>query len=169
MTRSIGAHIASFLLFTIIQVVLFLNFNMYEYGFAFVYIGFLIFLPMEVTVIPAMIIAFIQGMTIDLFYNTLGTHMFAATLLAYCRVPLINMLAPRLIDTNTDLQNISQLGFQRVVVLTFILCFIHHAALLFLINPGGNFFFSNVVKVILSTCISGCIILSFKRLFFNAL
>ena len=76
MNNVIQKNSVSFLFFTVIQIVLFQNFNLSEWGFAFVYIGFILFLPIDIPVILLLVLAFTQGIILDVFYNTLGLHSF---------------------------------------------------------------------------------------------
>ena len=85
MTKALRSQILSFLFYTIIQVVVFQNFNLSEWGFGFVYIAFILFLPIETPVILLLLLAFLQGITLDVFYNTLGLHTFTIVFLAYLR------------------------------------------------------------------------------------
>lgn len=169
MNNSLISNIISFLFFTLIQIFLFLNFNIYEYGFAFVYLGFILFLPLNTPKILLLFLAFLSGLSIDLFYNTLGVHAFAVVLIAYLRSTFSKLFIPKMMDDINELTSIDKLGIERTLVILFSLTFIHHLTIFFIINGGSNFFFDNILKAFLSAVISTSLIFIFKKIFFKNL
>lgn len=169
MSNSFTKHIFSLIFFSLIQILFFLNFNIYEYGFAFVYIGFIIFLPLNTPSIVLLISAFIQGLFIDLFYNTIGVNAFILVLLAYLKPTLSKLFIPKMIDDINDLKSINQLGIERAILVVFILTFIHHLFLFFIINGDSSFIFDNIIKTVISAIITTSLLFSFKKMFFNSL
>ena len=148
MSKAFRSQIISFLFYTIIQIVVFQNFNLSEWGFGFVYIAFILFLPLELSVILIMILAIIQGAILDVFYNTLGLHMFSTVLIAYLRGYLIKLLAPKMMSDLDNVSSVSQFGFQRIVVYTLILVFIHHVCLFFIMAGNTDFVLNTILKIL---------------------
>ena len=169
MNKAIRKNSISFIFFTIIQVIVFQNFNLSEWGFAFVYLGFILFLPIEIPVIFLLLLAFFQGIIIDTFYNTLGLHAFVLVLIAYLRSYLIRFLAPKMIDNLSNVNSIGNFGLQRVTVYILVLVFVHHLFLFYLMAAGESSFLVTLLKIIISTFISSLIIFLLRRLFFNTL
>lgn len=169
MSNSLISNIVSFLFFTLIQVFLFLNFNIYEYGFAFVYVGFVLFLPLNLSKMILLILAFFSGLSIDIFYNTLGIHAFAMVFLAYIKPTVSKLFIPKMMDDINDLTSIDKLGIERTLVVMFILIFIHHLLIFYTINGVSNFFFQNLFRAFLSSIISTALIFTFKKMFFKNL
>ena len=167
MSKVLTSNIISFFFFTLIQVLFFLNFNIYEWGFAFVYIGFIFFLPLNMPSVLVLFLAFIQGITVDMFYNTIGAHAASLVFLAYLKPTLTKLLIPKMVDDATNLNAVNQLGTQRLLVMLLILTFIHHFFLFALINTGFNFLGINLIKAILSALISVFIIFTIKKIFFK--
>ena len=108
-----------------------------------------------------------KGITLDVFYNTLGLHSFTIVFLAYLRGYFIRLLAPKMMDDLSNVNSVAQFGFQRVVVYTLILVFIHHIFLFFIMAGGTDFILNTFLKVLISTLVSTLIIISFQRIFFN--
>jgi len=150
------------------QVFLFLNFNIYEYGFAFIYLGFILFLPLNISKMLLLILAFISGLSIDVFYNTMGIHAFAAVFVAYLKPTISKLFIPKMMDDINDLTSIDKLGIERALLVLFILTFTHHLIIFFIIN-GNGFFFENLLKSFLSAIISTTLIYLFKKIFFKNL
>ena len=168
MNKVVLNQISSFLFFTIVQIVLFLNFNIYEYGFAFIYIGFILFFPLNTPILVLLGLAFTQGLIVDLFYNSIGVNAFALVLIAYIKPTLFKLFIPRIMDDVTDLKSIEQIELPRAVVLMLIFTFIHHLVLFSFIN-GFDYTPSNLLKTVLSAIISTVILLTAKKLFFKNL
>ncbi|WMJ71694.1 Rod shape-determining protein MreD [Cytophagaceae bacterium ABcell3] len=121
-----------FLLFAGLQVVLFLNVSLFNVAFCFVYIGFILLLPIETSKVVQMLSAFAIGLVVDIFYDTLGIHAAASVLIAYIRAHVINLLTPRGgYDTGIEI-SVQSLGFQWFITYAGILVFTHHFALFFL-------------------------------------
>lgn len=169
MNNSITKNIFSFIFFSLIQVLLFLNFNIYEYGFAFVYLGFIFFLPLNTPVIYVLILAFLQGIFIDLFYNTIGIHAFALVFVSYLKPKLSTLFIPKMIDDISELKSITQLGVERALLVVFLLTFTHHFILFMIINNASEFIIDNIIKTVFSSILSTFFLFSFKKIFFNQL
>ena len=169
MNKELRKNIVSFLFFTIVQIVVFQNFNLSEWGFAFAYVGFVLFLPIDIPIILLLFLAFSQGIILDIFYNTLGLHALVTVLIAYLRSFFIRLLAPKMMDDLTNVNSIGQFGIQRVVFYTLILVFIHHVFLFFIMSGGEGFFFTTILKIALSTIVSTMVIIFIRKIFFNTL
>ena len=88
-------NIIRFFLFAFLQV---LVLNQIEIGFGIqimVYPLFVLMLPVELGVIPLMLIAFAQGLLIDAMSNTYGLHTSAILIFAYARPAIFKLFAPR--------------------------------------------------------------------------
>lgn len=151
----------------ILQVILFRNIALFDVAFCFVYIGVLLFLPVEIDRILTLIIAFMVGLSIDVFYNSLGIHAFAAVFLAFIRYFWTKAITPQggyegnvsLIIANTGLQWFTSFAFP--------LIFAHHF-ILFFIEAGGFLHFGyTLLKVILSSLFTFLVIILIQMLFFS--
>lgn len=169
MNKIITSNIISFFFFTLVQILFFMNFNLYEWGFSFIYIGFILLLPLNISPVLALAIAFTQGISIDIFYNTLGIHAFSTVLLAYLKPTFSKLMIPKMIDDINDLQSISQLGIERTLLLIVSLTFIHHFTLFSFINGFLDYFFSNLLTAFISSLITSFLIFSFVKIFFKNL
>ena len=169
MNSSLSKNIISLVFFSIVQVLFFLNFNIFEYGFAFIYIGFILFLPLNTPTFVLLTLAFVQGLFIDLFYNTIGINALSLVTIAYLKPTVSKLFIPKMIDDINDLKSINQLGLERSLIVIFLLTFAHHFLLFFIINGGSEFILSNLVKTVFSSLITTLLLLSFKKMFFNSL
>lgn len=68
------------------------NFN---YISILIYPLFILLLPLRTPKAALLLMAFTLGITIDLFYDSLGVHASAAVFMAYIRTFILNQLEPR--------------------------------------------------------------------------
>jgi len=139
----------SFILLIGIQVTVFKNLALYDIAFCFIYIGFLLLLPIEFNRLVLLVLGFIAGFMVDIFYDSLGIHAAASVLLVYIRPYWINFLTPQGgYDIGGD-PTLKQMNAVWFISYAFPLILIHHFAI-FYIEGGFSLFFFTLVKVILS-------------------
>lgn len=86
--------IGGFFLYLIIQVLLLKNIVVFGLAFCFLYVLYILLLPLEMKTIPIMLVAFVLGMGVDLFYDTLGMHTASLLALAFLRNSWLKLLTP---------------------------------------------------------------------------
>lgn len=67
----------------------------WQYGDIFLYPVIVLMLPFRMSRHYAILIGFVIGLIIDMFYDTIGVHAFALTATAYARGLLLAYLEPR--------------------------------------------------------------------------
>jgi hypothetical protein len=125
-----------FVLYLLLQLLLVRNVVLFDSAFCFVYVACILLLPYETAGPLLLLTAFVVGVVVDTFYNTLGVHAAASVLMAYVRPAVVRSQ----VDMNGpearvvfSLDGMGIAGFFRYI-LTMVL--IHHAAL-FLIEAGS--------------------------------
>ncbi len=68
---------------------------LWQYGDIFLYPVIVLLLPFRMSRHYAILIGFVIGLIIDMFYDTIGVHAFALTATAYARGLLLAYLEPR--------------------------------------------------------------------------
>jgi hypothetical protein len=106
--------------------------NLFGYLNPFVYLLFIILLPLQTNKVLLLFIAFLTGFTIDFFGNTPGLHSSATLLMAFLRPGLLSALFGKIEFTQNEEPGISKLGFFGFFKYAFILVLIHHFSLFFL-------------------------------------
>ena len=121
-------RIAWFVGLVLVQV-LFLN-QIYLFGLAtpFLYIYFILVMDKDVSPIALMLIAFTLGLVIDVFCNTPGVNAGASVLLAFSRMRLLRMFAPREEFENYE-PGIYTLGIGAFIRYALTAALLHHAVL----------------------------------------
>ena len=78
-----------------IQVVILNNIQFSGFINPFLYIMFIMMLPVKLPKTFLLLIAFGTGLIVDVFSNTMGMHAAACLVMAYARPSLLRILAPR--------------------------------------------------------------------------
>ena len=159
-------HIVQFILFVALQILLFDNLVLFSTGFCFIYIAFLLFLPININRLFLLSLGFIVGFTVDIFYDTMGIHAAASVLLAFLRPHILNLLTPRDGYEASDSANLHIMGWNWFLTYAFILIVVHHAAVFFL--EIISFEWYTLVKILLSTLFTGVVVVILQLLFFSA-
>ena len=161
-------HIINFIVFISLQVLIFNNVFFMGYINPYVYLMFLFLLPIsKKNQNLLLLIAFLTGIVMDAFQNSMGLHTFACVLVMYLKSPILLSLIPQLKNKtqNNIVFSINEFGLATTIIYTSILVFIHHFALFFI-----EAFQFDLVNILLRTIASGLVtsILLIIFQFFNA-
>lgn len=85
-------YVFQFIVVVLLQVLLFNNMDYFYIVSPYIYIVFLLDLPLNVKTPSLMLIAFLLGLTVDFFSNTIGLHTAACTALGFVRAGYLKML-----------------------------------------------------------------------------
>ena len=148
MNRSGILYFFSFFIYLLLQVLLFKSFVLFNTAFCFLYVAFILFLPIEISSLPLMLIAFALGFMVDIFYDSLGLHASTLVLIAYLRNYWLSVISPQGgYDAGTG-PTLGVNGVQWFLVYTLPLIFLHHFVLFFLEAGGFSVFWYTMLKVI---------------------
>lgn len=134
--------------------VLVLNYIQFS-GFVnpYIYILFILLLPLNSPRYLVLIAAFVLGLTIDVFSNSLGMHAFATVFVAYMRPLVIRIISNREEDKN-NYPGLLQFKFRWFISYTTIMVLIHHLVLFYLEVYTFSNFIETLVRVLLSSIFS---------------
>ncbi len=167
MNRNSIIVITNFLIFVTLQVTVFKNFVLFDVGFTFVYLIFLLLLPLELGYLTVMFLGFGTGLIVDIFYNTLGIHASACVLLAFLRPFWANTVTPRSGYEVNVLPAVRSFGLIWFVTYAFPLIFLHHGMLFFIEAGGVRSLATILLKTLTSSVLSLAFIVSIQYLFFS--
>ncbi|GAB3738725.1 hypothetical protein [Spirosoma lituiforme] len=149
--REIVSSVFLFLLYLILQILLVRNLVLFDYAFCFIYIACILLLPNETSLTWLLLIAFVTGIVVDTFYDTLGMHAAASVLMAYCR-PLIIRAQIDVPGLETRIEfSLKQLGVWPFFRYVLILALIHHSALFFIEASSLSLLIPTLIRVAAST------------------
>ncbi len=149
MGRILIKYVTIFLVLVFVQV-LFLNQVQFS-GFVnpYIYILFVMLLPLNSPRYLVLISAFLLGLSVDVFSNTLGIHAFATVFVSYLRPIIIRLITNREEDMS-EYPGLRQNGFIWFLYYTILMVVIHHSVL-FLVEV---FSFANFLGTLYRTLLS---------------
>lgn len=160
--RSTAKYIVRFLLLVLVQVLILNNIKFLGFINPYLYILFIITVPISTPRIFLLLIAFVLGLSIDIFCNTPGVHAFATVFVAFMKDPLIRLFAPR---DNYDYvePSMQTFGMNQFVKYAVLMVLIHHTVLF----SVEAFSFQNlgllILKILLNSIFTLLLLLSIER------
>lgn len=167
MNRSGIFAVIYFVLYLLAQVMLFRQLVLFNTAFCFIYIAFILLLPIETNTIALMLSGFLLGFGIDIFYDSLGLHALSLVLVAYVRNFWLTTITPQGGYDAGEGPTLASNGLQWFLVYTLPLVFIHHAVLFFLEAGGFGVFWYTMSKIMTSLVFTVTILLLFQYFSFR--
>lgn len=155
-----------FALYTSVYVLLVSQLKLFEVGWCFFYLGFLLFLPINTPVAVQLLLGFGTGLAIDVTFDTGGLHAVAAVLLMYLRPYVIALLTPRDGYDTQDTVNVHQMGWQWFLVYLLLLVSVHHITYFFLELGSFRHPLLTLTRIGASILFTGAAMLIVQLLFF---
>ncbi len=159
--------VVSFFLYVLFQVLLLKNFILFDTAFCFVYVAFILMLPLEMGSIALMLIAFGVGFSVDLFYDSIGVNSAASVFVAFLRPYWLNAVTPRGGYEEIVIPNLKTMDLGWFIVYAMPLILVHHLILFFLEAGGFGLFLFTLSKVLFSTLLSFFVIVLAQYLFYK--
>ena len=162
MINSIVRPALTFVLLLLLQILVFNNIQFSGYVNPYVYLMFIILLPVEMPAWILLLLSFATGFIIDVFTGTPGMHAAATTLTGYIRPYILKVISPRDGYEPGATPSMVTYGFSWFLIYTIVLVAIHHLALFYLEVFRFADFFRTLLRVILSTLFSTSFIVLFE-------
>lgn len=159
--------IVSFFLYVLFQVLLLKNFILFDTSFCFLYIAFILMLPIEIGPMMLILVAFATGLSVDVFYDSLGVNAAASVFIAFLRPYWLNIVTPRGGYEDIIIPSLKTMGLGWFFTYSLPLIFIHLFILFFLEAGGFDLFFFNLSKVFFSTILTFFVIVLTQYLFYK--
>ncbi|MCA1764019.1 MAG: hypothetical protein ABR574_04375 [Cryomorphaceae bacterium] len=152
MLSKVLVNIGRFLLLIFLQGVLLNDVNLWD-GMAipYLYILFLLMLPIDIPRWLELLIGLIAGLSLDMFTNTAGIHASACVLLSFLRPIYLRSIAPRDGYEFGVKPTINDMGLAWYIKYAAVLIFIHHAWLFYVEIYSLSGFFNTLLRVFLSS------------------
>lgn len=165
MTNSIIRNIIRFFVLVLVQVLIIKNIELGRFINPFLYVLFIIIMPFETPKWLLLVVAFILGITIDMFYDTPGMHASACVLMAYIRPSILKLFSPRDGYEFGTQPTIQYLGIPWFLSYAGILIVIHHLILFYIEIFRFHEFFSTFFRVIISSIFTLLLVVVTQYLF----
>ncbi|WP_420384882.1 Rod shape-determining protein MreD [Roseivirga sp.] len=158
--------IISFILLMTAQVFIFRNFVVFQVGFSFVYLLFLLSLPSEAGFTGGMVLALISALIVDLFSQTLGIHASAAVFIMFIRPFWMGIILPRSGYEVNDLMILNNYGVQWFLAYAAPLIFSYCCIVFFIEAGSAQFFWHTITKALVSTVVTLVFVVFTQYLFY---
>ncbi len=164
MTRTGILQFVSFFIYVLAQVMLLKNLVLFNTGFCFLYVAFILLLPIETNMLLLMLLGFVMGFAIDIFYNSLGLHALTLVFISYIRNYWLGVITPQGGYDAGAIPTMKTFGLQWFLVYTMPLVFIHHLTLFLVESAGFALFWYSMLKTITSLLFTMTIIVVLQYL-----
>ena len=167
MGRAIVINTIRFIVLLATQVFLLKNTGYYNLSVPYLYILFILLLPFNIPNGLLFLLAFISGITVDVFYDTLGLHALACSVMAFVRIVYISITVQRDGFDNEPEPRLGIMGFRWFVFYAVILAFFHHLVLFTFEAFRISEFGFTIIRVLLSALLSTILILVAEFVFYR--
>jgi rod shape-determining protein MreD len=164
---SIIKNILRFIILVSIQVFLLKNLLIYGLNIPYLYILFILLLPFQTPNWLLFSLAFVTGLSIDIFSNTLGLHASACIILAFFRTIIIRLTVQEESYESQPIPALGVMGFRWFFFYTLILTLIHHFFLLNFEVFRFTEILSTLGRVLISSSFTIILIFTSELIFFK--
>jgi rod shape-determining protein MreD len=167
MGRVILTNLFRFIILVCLQVFLLKNIGYYNLATPFLYILFILLLPFKIPNALLFLIAFMTGLTVDVFYDTLGLNAAACTVLAFVRIIYISVTVQREGFDNEPEPSLGIMGFRWFIFYATILTFFHHLVLFTFETFRLSEFGYILIRTVLSSIFTVMLLILAEFIFFR--
>ncbi|POY38501.1 rod shape-determining protein MreD [Solitalea longa] len=164
MIRLITANVFRFIFLVLFQVFFLPNLSLYNIAVPYIYVMFIILLPVNLDNFWIFLLSFLIGLSIDAFSNTIGLHTAACVLMAFCRIGILAIMIPKGGEFFPE-PTIRNYGFRWFFTYSAILVVIHHVFLLNIEYFRISEFLMATYKAIISSAYTLTLIIISQYLF----
>ncbi|MFM1744747.1 MAG: hypothetical protein RLZZ630_684 [Bacteroidota bacterium] len=164
MIRLILHYLLRFLALVLVQVLVLNQVQLGSFINPFLYIYFLLVLPVQTPKLLLLPLAFLIGICIDMFQNTPGIHASACLVLVYIRPKWLSVLAPREGYETEATPSIHRFGLTWFLTYAAVLVFLHHFVLFFLELFRLTEILSTLYRILLSSSVTLLLIIMLQYL-----
>ena len=127
-SRNLISYSLVILILGLVQILFLKNLALFGHAFGFLYLLGLLILPSTLRTIPLMLLAFVLGFILDVFFETIGMHAAAATLFAFLKPFWLKTASPTGGFDEAEEPSLPQIGLGRYVSYAFPLLFVYSLA-----------------------------------------
>ena len=159
--NSILRYTGTFVLLVVLQLIIFNNIEFSGYVNPYVYLMFILILPVSIPSWILLLLGFLTGFVIDIFTGTMGVHTFATVIASFVR-PWVLSLNVTAEAAEGDMSPSSyRSGLRWFLIYTATVVLVHHLALFFVEIFSLRHFFHTLLRVLLSTAVTSFFIVLF--------
>lgn len=167
MILNILTYVLRFAGLLLLQLLVVNNIELNSYINPYIYVGFILLLPVNTKPWHIVVISFLVGATVDAFSSTPGLHIAATNFMGFMRIHYLRATTTKEDQEGRVIPSLSQKGIVWFSVYGFVLILLHHFLLFFLEIYGFHEFFATLTRVMLSTLVTLLLIIVGQLLFFR--
>ena len=150
MLQEVFSNILRFIVAILLQIFVLNELRLGGFINPWFYLYFILMLPIHIPGWLLLALAFVTGLSVDIFSHTIGMHTIATLFLAFCRPGVLNFLAPREGYEFGVKPTISNMGIGWFLAYSGTLVFLHHLLLFYVEVFKFSEFFYTLLRVLLS-------------------
>lgn len=157
-----------FIFLVLLQVLLLNNIGLY-YNLAnpYLYVLFIILLPIDIPVFWLFALSFAVGISVDAFSGTIGLHATACVFMAFIRIITLGLLNPRGGSEFYTEPTLRNMGFNRFMTYATVMILAHHLILISVDIFRISEFFYIILRVLSSSIFTLSLVILSQYLFFG--
>jgi len=150
MISKVVRYTFQFFLLVLFQGLILNNIELGGYINPYLYVLFILILPIDTNKWIVLGLGFLLGFSIDVFTSTVGMHTSATLVLAFSRVYLLKLMEPRGGYEFNATTSVKSMGLPWYLLYTSVLVFVHHLFLFFIEAFKFTQFFHTFSRLLLS-------------------
>jgi hypothetical protein len=166
-SRTVFFNILRFFFLIFFQGLILNHVNLGGYINPYFYIYFILLLPFSTPRWMLLILAFILGIGIDMFTNTIGLNAAACVFMAFVRPFVISAISSGPESLIGDTPSLKNQGLKWFLYYAIILILIHHTSLFYLEIFRLSEFFATFVRVLLSSAFTLILVMISEYLIYS--
>lgn len=162
------SYLLRFVAIMIVQLLVVNNIELSSYINPYIYISFILLLPVTLKPWQSLGLAFLCGAVMDSFSSTPGLHIAATVFMAYMRVHYLRFATTKEDQEGRIVPSMAKKGIVWFTFYTFVMTLMHHTLLFFLEIYGLQEFFSTLFRIVLSSFVTVLMIVAGQLLFYKS-
>lgn len=158
-------NIVRFVVLVVVQILIVNHIRLGGYVHPYLYLIFVMLLPLNTPGWQLLVSGFGIGLVIDLFMGTLGMHAGATTMMAFCRPAIVRIVSGSQKLEMTREPNIDQLGFPWFLRYTICMVFVHNFTYFMLEGFSFHLVGQALLRILISAPVSTFLIMVVMYLF----
>lgn len=139
-----------FVVLVLLQIVVLNNIQLSGFINPYLYVLFILMMPIKIPRLPMILLSFLCGFSIDIFSNTLGMHSAACVFMAFSRPGVLRLIAPREGYEAEAVPSVKDMSFNWFLLYASVLILLHHLFLFYTEVFRLSEFFSTLARVFAS-------------------
>lgn len=165
--RNLLSYLLLIIFLGVVQILFLKNLALFGVAFVFIYLLGILVLPISIKTSRLLLISFILGFSVDVFYETIGMHAAAATLLAFVRPLWLRAISPTGGYVDTEEPSLNEMGLIWFLTYSFPLIFLYSLVFFTADQWGTSGFFGVLNKSFFSSILTCLLAILVQLLFFK--